>query len=65
MPGLRYDWGANSYPAQSLANRLFGSATPELNFDPKLLTGWGNRKYDWEFSAGGVILRAIDLFEGC
>ena len=36
----------------AVANRNFGSATPDLNFDPELLTGWGNREFNSEFSAG-------------
>jgi hypothetical protein len=35
-----------------MSNRNFGSATPDLNFDPQLLTGWGRREYNWEFSTG-------------
>ncbi|MGE0444363.1 MAG: carboxypeptidase regulatory-like domain-containing protein [Vicinamibacterales bacterium] len=34
-----------------LANRNFGSAVPGAQFDPDLLRGWGNRFYNWEFSA--------------
>lgn len=34
------------------ANRNFGSRTPDLNFDDDLLTGWGKREYNWEFSGG-------------
>jgi hypothetical protein len=34
------------------ANRNFGTATPDTNFDPALLTGFGNREYNWEFSGG-------------
>ena len=36
----------------AVANRLFGSATPEQNFDPETLEGWGNRTYNWEFTGG-------------
>jgi hypothetical protein len=35
-----------------VANRSFGSATPEQNFDPETLEGWGNRSYNWEFTTG-------------
>jgi hypothetical protein len=33
------------------SNLAFGSPTPNTRFDPELLTGWGNRFYNWEFSA--------------
>jgi hypothetical protein len=36
----------------AVANRNFGSATPDVNFDEALLTGWGKRDYNWEFSGG-------------
>jgi hypothetical protein len=36
----------------AVANRLFGSATPEQNFDPETLEGWGNRTYNWELTGG-------------
>jgi hypothetical protein len=36
----------------AVANLGFGSATPEVNFDSELLTGWGKRDYNWEFSTG-------------
>ena len=35
-----------------LANANFGTAVPGDSFDPDLLTGWGNRQRNWEFSAG-------------
>lgn len=34
-----------------LANRNFGSAVPGAQYDADLLRGWGNRFYNWEFSA--------------
>jgi hypothetical protein len=34
------------------ASRNFGTATPETNYDPAVLTGWGNRFYNWEFTGG-------------
>jgi hypothetical protein len=34
------------------SNSNFGSTTPEVNFDDDLLTGWGKRDYNWEFSGG-------------
>lgn len=37
----------------AVASRAFGSLTPEQNFDPEVLEGWGKRLYDWEFTAGG------------
>jgi hypothetical protein len=36
----------------AVASRNFGSLTPEQNFDPEVLEGWGKRLYDWEFTAG-------------
>jgi hypothetical protein len=35
-----------------LANRAFGTPLPGATFDPSLLTGWGKREFNWEFSAG-------------
>ncbi|MBI4265782.1 MAG: TonB-dependent receptor [Acidobacteria bacterium] len=35
-----------------MANRAFGTAVPGESFDSDLLTGWGNRESNWEFSAG-------------
>jgi hypothetical protein len=32
-------------------NNAFGSTTPLATFDPDLLTGWGHRPSNWEFSA--------------
>ena len=32
-------------------NNAFGSTTPLATFDPLLLTGWGHRPSNWEFSA--------------
>jgi hypothetical protein len=29
----------------------FGGSTASLNYDPKVLNGWGTRPYQWEFSA--------------
>ena len=34
----------------ALANQNFGRPVPGAQFDPDLLTGWGNRFYNWEFS---------------
>ena len=36
----------------AVANRNFGTAIPDVNFDEDLLTGWGKRDYNWEFSGG-------------
>jgi len=36
----------------AMANRNFGTVVPGATFDPELLTGWGNRLYNWEVSAG-------------
>ena len=35
-----------------ISNTNFGTAVPGDSFDPDLLTGWGNRSVNWEFSAG-------------
>jgi hypothetical protein len=35
-----------------LANQSFGTAVPGATYDPDLLGGYGNRQYNWEFSAG-------------
>jgi hypothetical protein len=34
------------------AGRNFGTTIPLASFDPDLMTGFGNRMYNWEFSAG-------------
>ncbi len=36
----------------AIANNAFGTAIPGATFDPDLLTGWGHRPSNWEFSAG-------------
>ena len=36
----------------ALNNPNFGSAIPGTQYDPNLLSGWGKRNYNWEFSAG-------------
>jgi hypothetical protein len=36
----------------ALANRNFGTAVPGEQFSSSLLTGFGNREANWEFSAG-------------
>jgi hypothetical protein len=41
--------GANG-ECQGLANTAFGSVRRGDTFDPDLLTGWGHRNYNWEFS---------------
>ena len=30
----------------------FGKSVPGATYDPELLTGWGNRLYNWEFAIG-------------
>jgi hypothetical protein len=35
-----------------LDNPNFGTITPGTTYDPDLLTGWGKRQFNWEFSAG-------------
>jgi hypothetical protein len=36
----------------AIANNAFGTAVPGATFDPDLLTGWGHRPANWEFSGG-------------
>ena len=36
----------------AMANRNFGSAVPGASYDPDLVSGWGKRGFNWEFSAG-------------
>lgn len=36
----------------AVANRNFGSLTPETHFDEDILEGWGKRSYNWEMTAG-------------
>jgi hypothetical protein len=35
-----------------LNNTNFGLAIPGSTYDPDLMTGWGKRTYNWEFSSG-------------
>ena len=35
-----------------MANTNFGNRIPGAVFDPDLLSGWGSRNYNWEFSTG-------------
>ena len=43
--------GANG-ECGAMANANFGTTVPGATFDPDLLTGFGNRSSNWEFSAG-------------
>jgi hypothetical protein len=36
----------------AIANSAFGTTVPGQTFDPDLLTGWGHRPSNWEFSGG-------------
>jgi hypothetical protein len=36
----------------AITNNAFGTAIPGQTFDPDLLTGWGHRPANWEFSGG-------------
>jgi hypothetical protein len=36
----------------AITNNAFGTTVPGATFDPDLLTGWGHRPSNWEFSAG-------------
>ena len=45
------DLSASGGDVCGAGNPAFGQPTPNTRFDPELLTGWGNRFYNWEFSA--------------
>jgi hypothetical protein len=47
-------------------NPGFGSLVPTSTYDPNLLTGWGKRNYNWEFSVGAQheILPRVSLDVG-
>jgi hypothetical protein len=45
------DFAANG-ECQAIDNRNFGTAVPGATFDPILMTGYGNREANWEFSVG-------------
>ena len=36
----------------AIADPNFGTIIPGTSYDPALLTGWGKRQYNWEFSTG-------------
>jgi hypothetical protein len=36
----------------AMDNRAFGGVRRGTTYDPDLLSGWGKRQYNWEFSAG-------------
>jgi hypothetical protein len=36
----------------ALSNENFGTAVTNLTYDTNMLTGWGKRNFNWEFSAG-------------
>ena len=36
----------------AMDNRAFGGVRRGTNYDPDLLSGWGKRQFNWEFSAG-------------
>lgn len=35
-----------------ISNTAFGSLRAASSYDPEILSGWGKRAYDWQFSAG-------------
>ncbi|MES1164846.1 MAG: hypothetical protein ABUR63_03750, partial [Verrucomicrobiota bacterium] len=35
----------------AFANSAFGQAVISTTYDPAILTGWGNRQYNWEFAS--------------
>jgi hypothetical protein len=36
----------------ALANSNFGTPVPGATYDPEILSGWGKREFNWEFSTG-------------
>jgi hypothetical protein len=36
----------------AMANQNFGGSTPGASYDPDVLSGWGVRAFNWEFSTG-------------
>jgi hypothetical protein len=36
----------------AMAPSNFGSPNPGVAYDPELISGWGKREYNWQFSAG-------------
>ena len=36
----------------AMSSALFGQSIPSASVDPDILTGWGKRGFNWEFSAG-------------
>jgi carboxypeptidase family protein len=43
---------AKNGECEPLNNTNFGLAVPGSTYDPDLMTGWGKRTYNWEFSTG-------------
>jgi hypothetical protein len=46
------DYQANGECGTLIGAATFGTVVPSTTYDPDLLTGWGRRQYNWEFTAG-------------
>jgi hypothetical protein len=44
------NFNANGECSALLAATTFGTLTPGRNYDPDLMTGWGKRSFNWEFT---------------
>ncbi|HUK35827.1 MAG TPA: TonB-dependent receptor [Vicinamibacterales bacterium] len=49
-PAAQNNTGTGGDNCGAIANNAFGTAIPGATFDPDLLTGWGHRPANWEFS---------------
>jgi len=52
IPDCSYLTVAANGECGQLSDANFGSLVPGATYDPNILTGWGHRQYNWEFSAG-------------
>jgi len=44
------DFGVNGECGALVSGSIFGTITPGTSYDPDLLTGWGKRAFNWEFT---------------
>jgi hypothetical protein len=44
------NFNANGECSALIAATTFGTLTPGRNYDPDLMTGWGKRSFNWEFT---------------
>jgi hypothetical protein len=51
-PAAQNNLAAGGDLCGAFVDTTFGRPTPNTRFDPDLLTGWGKRFYNWEFSTG-------------